>query len=697
MKHSIMKQMKRWITALTALLLVAVMTAGALAEAQTAPAELFGKPWYNITVFGNLPDSAAEAADDLYSYYNYDFAAAHQDAAVNAARGDIADVQNAMKDALADASLAADPAVEQLRIFYEQAMDTETRKKGNGLEELIPYLAPLAQAETLKELEEAILAEDFPFNPFLTLYVTNDFATGKNCVNVGANLTFSDEPTNYDEPKDAQDMQQKISAMGDKYQSLLVAYMMTGQSQEEAVAAIQRLIGLERSWAMYAESVTRYMAAEYGAYAKDCKSMTLDEVAAYCSHFPMKETMKKFSKDQSERYTIVAPEWLTALDGAWSEENLSGLRELIMAKVMVECLPYLDRTEYNERLTAMGAPAETPEANAWDICSRTQTFGHLIGQLYAERTLGSTAKERLTSMSKGLLNELRGLISETTWISEDARTRALGKIETMKLNILEPEGGYRDYSSLSLLKGEEGGTLLGNYLRIKAWVNENDNALIGTPGLSRLTWDVMTPTTPNAGYDPTSNSINILPGYLTGGKYTDEKTDLELLGSIGTAIGHEICHGFDFLGSQFDAATAPNPLFSEADETAFLALVQKVVDYFNTLEVLPGVYEDGNKLKAEAAADLVGVQLTLAYAKTLGYQNLEPLFRSFAQTFAKTSDEATAMMIMTIDTHPAQYLRVNVNSQMMDEFYETYAVKEGDNMYVAPESRLRIWGADATV
>ena len=127
------------------------------------------------------------------------------------------------------------------------------------------------------------------------------------------------------------------------------------------------------------------------------------------------------------------------------------------------------------------------------------------------------------------------------------------------------------------------------------------------------------------------------------------------------------------------------------------ALVQKVVDYFNTLEVLPGVYEDGNKLKAEAAADLVGVQLTLAYAKTLGYQDLEPLFRSFAQTFAKTSDETTAMMIMTIDTHPAQYLRVNVNSQMMDEFYETYAVKEGDNMYVAPESRLRIWGADATV
>lgn len=281
------------------------------------------------------------------------------------------------------------------------------------------------------------------------------------------------------------------------------------------------------------------------------------------------------------------------------------------------------------------------------------------------------------------------------WISEEARTRAADKIDSMKLNILEPEGGYLDYSTLSLLTGEERGTLVDNYLRIKAWRNDMDNAMIGTPGLSRLTWDAMAPTTVNAFYDPTSNSINIMPGFLTGGKYADDMPDAELIGSIGTVIGHEICHGFDFFGSQFDAAAAPNPLFTEADEAAFLARVQKAVDYFNTLEVLPGVYENGELLKVEAAADLVGVQLALAYAKTLGCEDLEPLFGSFARMYAMTSDQTTAMVVMMIDTHPAQYLRVNVNSQMTEEFYETYGVKEGDNMYVPPESRLRIWGADA--
>ena len=191
-----MKRMKRWFTILIAMLLVAVMATGALAEAQPAPAELFGKPWYNITVIGNLPDSAAEAKDDLYSYYNYDFIAAHQDAAVNVVMGGATDIQDAVKEALADDSLK-DPAVEQLRIFYEQALDFETRKKGNGLEELIPYLTGLGQAETLEQLEEAILAEDFPFSPFMNLYVGNDFATGTNCVIISANLTFSDEPATY--------------------------------------------------------------------------------------------------------------------------------------------------------------------------------------------------------------------------------------------------------------------------------------------------------------------------------------------------------------------------------------------------------------------------------------------------------------------------------------------------------------------
>ena len=689
-----MKRMKRWFAILTAMLLVAVMATGALAEAQPAPAELFGKPWYNITIIGNLPDSAAEAKDDLYSYYNYDFIAAHQDAAVNAVMGGTTDIEDAVKDALADDSLK-DPAVEQLRIFYEQALDFETRKKGNGLEELIPYLTGLGQAETLEQLEEAILAEDFPFSPFLNLYVGNDFATGTNCVIISANLTFSDEPATYDEPKDDQERQLKIAAMGEKYQTMVLAYMMVGQNQEDAMSAVMSRIATERAWAVYADSATHYMAKEYGAYAKDSKSLTLDELAAYCPHFPLKETLKKFGKDQSERYVIIAPQWLTALDEAWTEENLRSLRELIIAKIMLECMPYLDRTGYNEQLTALGGAAETPEASAWNACSSVQTFSPLAAKLYAERVLGNTAKERMTTIAKGLLTELRGLIGETTWISEDARTRAIAKIDSMKLNILEPEGGYRDYSTLSLLTGEEGGTLLGNYLRIKAWRNETDNALIGTPGLARMVWDAMSPTMTNAFYDPASNSINILPGYLTGGKYTDDKPEIELLAVVGTVIGHEICHGFDFFGSQYDAATAPNPLFTEADETTFLALVQKVVDYYNTLEVLPGVYENGDMLKAEAAADLVGVQLALAYARTLGYQDLEPFFGAFARIYAQTSDQNTAMVMMAIDTHPAQYIRVNVNSQMMEEFYETYAVEEGSNMYIAPEARLRIWGADA--
>ena len=688
-----MKHMKRRFSALLALLLVLALATGALAEALPAPAELFGRPWYNISIIGNLPDSAADAADDLYSYYNYDFVAAHQDAAANAVLGGDGEIRAAVKEALADTSLN-DPSVEQLRIFYEQAMDTETRKKGDGLMELQPYLSAVANAETLEQLNAAILSEDFPFSPFVELVVANDYVTGTNCVNIGANLAFSDEPATYDPPTDVMDWQVKLMAMGEKYQSLTIAYMMGGQDQVAAGSAASSVVDTERNWAVYADSATHYTAKEYGAYAEDTKSMTLNDLEILCPHFPLKETLAKFGKDKSERFVVIAPEWLAALDAFWTEENLNALRELIVAKVMMECLPYLDRTKYNEQLAVLGSDPETPEANAWKVCTDTKTFSHLAAKLYTERGLGARAKERLTAMAKGLVDTLGGLISETKWISEDARARALAKTQSMKLNILEPEGGYQDFSTLSLLKTEEGGTLLTNYLRIKAWWNEQDNALLGTPGLSRLTWVAMSPVMTNAFYDPASNSINILPGYLTGGKYTDDISEIKLIGAVGTAIGHEISHGFDFYGSQFDADAAPNPLYTEADETAFLALVQKVVDYYSTIEVLPGLYEDGNMLKAEAVADLVGMKVALTYARSLGYTDLEPVFRADAEFYAQTSDQNTAMVLMKIDTHPAQYLRVNVNAQMMDEFYETFDVKESNNMYIAPESRLRIWGPD---
>ena len=118
-----MKHMKRWITILTAILLVVAMASGALAEAQPAPAELFGKPWYNISVIGNLPDSAAEAKDDLYSYYNYDFIAAHQDAAVNAVMGGTTDIEDAVKEK-AQSDKVSETYNAQVTAWVEEAAPT---------------------------------------------------------------------------------------------------------------------------------------------------------------------------------------------------------------------------------------------------------------------------------------------------------------------------------------------------------------------------------------------------------------------------------------------------------------------------------------------------------------------------------------------------------------------------------------------
>ena len=131
-----------------------------------------------------------------------------------------------------------------------------------------------------------------------------------------------------------------------------------------------------------------------------------------------------------------------------------------------------------------------------------------------------------------------------------------------------------------------------------------------------------------------------------------------------------------------------------SDVEAFVAQRDRLADYYSTIEYLEGKKVDGVKVSAEAAADLVGMQVVLETAKSKADFNYEDFFNMNAMLWAQVNPEGTALMLAG-DTHPLNYLRTNVNVQMMQEFYDTYGAKEGDTMYLAPESRIIMWGPEA--
>lgn len=167
-----------------------------------------------------------------------------------------------------------------------------------------------------------------------------------------------------------------------------------------------------------------------------------------------------------------------------------------------------------------------------------------------------------------------------------------------------------------------------------------------------------------------------------------------MLAAIGFVVSHEISHAFDFGASQFNAYGEPKPVFTGKDVDAFVKKTNALADYFSTIEVMPGVNVDGQHVVGEAAADLCGLQVTLALEeKTEGF-DYERFCSQFAVFWGSVANEASFSASLA-DTHPLDNLRMNVCSQMLDPMYEKLGVTEGDGMYLAPDKRIVFWGPQA--
>ena len=655
-------------------------------EEQTA---LFGSPWINSMIIGNFPDETPSVKDDLYLSMNYEELAAHQEEVYIPAITS-SQLRPSVTDLIHDESFNA-PGMDSLRIFWEQASDDDTlRREGFSVVQL--YIDRIMAADSIQSLNGIILADDFPFSPWLFLTVAPESLKGNNIVCILPALALSDDPLRaidaYEAPVSTMmDLMPKMSALNLASKADPVLRMLAGTTEDSSEQMIS-LFNVEASYVSLYPNTARLTGAEYGTIARYSETLTAEELPALCRSFPLKETLKKFGKDASPAFSIGTKEWLTALDGLWKDENLVLLKTLTAYKVLLECSTYVSQDVFNEyTMTPLSG-----EGNAWNACDRAPTFSILLAQLYAENCLGSDVKDRLTEVTTELLGEFRTLLRETDWLSESSRADAIEKADQIHLNILGPENGYPDFSGLQLETTAEGGTLLSNYLTLKAYRNKLENQMIGQSAVTDMYWRASAPSTVNCFYDPSTNSINVLPAFISPANWWEGISDMQILGGVGTVISHELGHAFDSLGSQINAYGEPVAILHGDDLQGFLSRVDRIVDYYNTIIVLPDTPLAGEKLRSENAADLAGLRAAVRLAASKEGADLTAFFRMYASLYIQTIDEFSYMMMFMTDTHAPNYLRVNVNCQMMPEFAETFSVEEGDCMYVKPEDRLTIWG-----
>jgi putative endopeptidase len=330
----------------------------------------------------------------------------------------------------------------------------------------------------------------------------------------------------------------------------------------------------------------------------------------------------------------------------------------------------------------------------WKRCSQSvnRNLGEALGQVYVEKYFPPEAKAHARAMVMNLIGALKSDIPKLSWMGPETKKAALEKLEAFQIKIGYPDK-WRDYSALAVDKG----SYLGNERRAIAFENARDLNKIGKP-VDRSEWQ-MTPPTVNAYYDAAMNEIVFPAGILQPPFYDPKADDAVNYGGMGAAIGHEITHGFDDEGSQFDAKGNLRDWWTKDDRKNFDERAGCVQKQFDGYEVEPGLHENGKLVLGESIADLGGLAISYAaYEKSIegkrppslgGFTPEQRFFLGWAQVWGANMRPENARLMANTNEHPLPKFRTNGPLSNMELFAKTFGCKKGDVM--VRESVCKIW------
>jgi len=340
-----------------------------------------------------------------------------------------------------------------------------------------------------------------------------------------------------------------------------------------------------------------------------------------------------------------------------------------------------------------GASAPSPR---WQqaIASLNDAMGEGVGQLYVKAHFSPAQKAKVQQITANVLAAYKELITASRSMSPPTRAQALDKLAKYGAKIGYPDT-WRDYSALDLRRGDA----LGNQVRA-ARFNWSLQAAKADRPVDRREWQ-FTPQTTDAMYDPMLNEI-VFPAATLQRPFLDmEADDAANYGAIGVNIGHEISHGFDAMGSQFDGAGVMRNWWQDADRKAFDALGERLVAQYGAIEVLPGQRINGRLTLSENLADLAGMQAAFkAYQRSLagkpspvidGRTGEQRFFLAAAQFRRVKMRDAAMTTMLASDQHAPHAARANGPAIHIDGFHDAFATKPGDAMYRPATERIRIW------
>ncbi|MER5437113.1 M13-type metalloendopeptidase [Streptomyces sp. NPDC002790] len=496
-------------------------------------------------------------------------------------------------------------------------------------------------------------------------------------------------------PDESYYREEKFAEIREKYEAYLIELFTLGEHTDPAGAA-RTVLALETRLAE-----GHWERAETRDVQKTYNLTTFDELTALAPAFDWRGYVTGLGgKEETLAESCVRqPSYLTHLSAVLTEVPIEQWRDWLLARVLRSAAPYLSTPFVRVNFEFYGRTLNgTPELRArWKrgVAFVEGSIGESVGKEYVARHFPPRSKALMDELVANLLEAYRQSISRLDWMTDETKERAYEKLATFRPKIGYPDE-FRDYSGLSVVSDD----LLANAYAADAFEHDRQMAKIGAP-VDRDEW-FMLPQTVNAYYNPGTNEICFPAGILQKPFFSPDADAAENYGGIGAVIGHEIGHGFDDQGAQYDGQGNLNDWWTAADKTAFEAKSKALVKQYDGFSPrnLPGEFVNGSLTVGENIGDLGGLTIGhTAYKIALDgapvptdgeLSGSQRLFMNWAYCWRTKRRQEQEQQYLTIDPHSPPEFRANI-VRNLDEFHEAFSTVVGDGLWVEPGDRVRIW------
>ena len=393
------------------------------------------------------------------------------------------------------------------------------------------------------------------------------------------------------------------------------------------------------------------------------------------------------------------PEPIHAVEKILAETPLDDLKTYAEAKVISGATSKLSddfrKASFELRKAMVGSKQDQPR---WKraVAVVSDRLGEAIGKMYVERYFPESSKKRMLELVRNLQTALAQRIDEATWMGDATKAQAKDKLSNFIVKIGYPDK-WKNYDGLQV---NDSLSLYENLCSISRWATDDYIAKRVNKKVDKTLWQ-MTPQTINAYYDPSTNEICFPAAILQPPFFDPNADDAVNYGAIGGVIGHEMSHGFDDQGSQFDKYGNQRNWWTAQDKKNFDARTKVLADWFSSFDVLPGIKVNGKQTLGENIGDNGGLNISFRALQNSmkehplavkdGFTPEQRFFLAWGRVWASNMTDEVVKYLLTVDVHSPNYARVNAALPMIDAWYKAFNVKKGDKMFVPKNKRAHVW------